>query len=79
MKEINFISACSDLGVHVCGSENGPLELTPNFNIKNYIVNDKPNYDNNISKFGYMLSNNLEKFIQTSIETTFEFVSKILE
>ena len=47
--------------------------------IKNYIVNDKPNYDNNISKFGYMLSTNLEKFIQTSIETTFEFVSKILE
>lgn len=39
MKDINFISACSDLGVHVCGSEKGPLELTKNFNIKNYIIN----------------------------------------
>lgn len=38
MKEINFISACSDLGVHVCGSEKGPTVLTPNFNIKNYIL-----------------------------------------
>ena len=38
MKNINFISACSDLGVHVCGSEKGPLELTSSFNIKNYII-----------------------------------------
>ena len=38
MTDINFISACSDLGVHICGSDKGPLELTPNFNIKNYIL-----------------------------------------
>lgn len=38
MKEINFISACSDLGVNICGSEKGPLILTESFNIKNYIV-----------------------------------------
>ena len=38
MKEINFISACSDLGVHVCGSEKGALILTENFDIKNYII-----------------------------------------
>ena len=47
--------------------------------IKNYVVNDKPNYQNNISKFGSMLSTNFEKFIQSSIETTFKFFSKILE
>ena len=38
MKEINFISACSDLGVNICGSEKGPLILTESFNIKNHIV-----------------------------------------
>ena len=38
MKNINFISACSDLGVHVCGSEKGPIELTKNFDINNYII-----------------------------------------
>lgn len=38
MEDINFISACSDLGVQICGCENGPKELTTNFNIKNYIV-----------------------------------------
>lgn len=38
MKEINFISACSDLGLHISGAEKGPLELTPNFNIKNYVI-----------------------------------------
>ena len=29
MKEINFISACSDLGVHICGSEKGAENLDP--------------------------------------------------
>lgn len=38
MKDINFISACSDLGVHVCGSEKGPTILTTKFNIKNHII-----------------------------------------
>jgi len=38
MKEINFISAKSDLGVHVCGSEKGPDALTSSFDIKNYII-----------------------------------------
>lgn len=38
MKNINFISACSDLGVHVCGSEKGPEQLTKDFNVKNYII-----------------------------------------
>ena len=47
--------------------------------IKNYIVNDKPNYENNISKIGYKLSTKLETFIQSSIEATFKFISKILE
>lgn len=48
MKELNFISACSDLGVHVCGSEKGPVELTPNFSIKNYIV-EKDNIEKSLN------------------------------
>jgi len=48
MKEINFISACSDLGVHVRGSENGPRELTNNFSIKNYII-EKENIEKSLN------------------------------
>lgn len=50
MKEVNFVSACSDLGVDICGSEKGPLKLTKNFNIKNYIIkkdNIKKSLDSN--------------------------------
>lgn len=47
MKDINFISACSDLGVHVCGSEKGPTLLTSNFNIKNYIL-EKDNIEKSL-------------------------------
>ena len=50
MDNINLISACSDLGVHICGCENGPLELTKDINIKNYIIkkdNIEKSLDNN--------------------------------
>ena len=75
MKEINFISACSDLGVHVCGSEKGPLELTPNFDIKNYIIEkeniEKSFDDNNLRKN--------EKYINIFTKKVFDTTLNILE
>ena len=72
MKEINFISACSDLGVHVCGSENGPLELTPNFNIKNYIVKkeniEKSLDPNDLRKNEKYINNFTKKIFDSSLE-----------
>ena len=47
--------------------------------IKNYIVNDKPNYQNNVSKFGNTVSVKLESFVQSGLEATFTFLSKLLE
>lgn len=47
--------------------------------IKKYVVNDVPNYQNNISKLGSTVSTNLENLIQTGIESTFSFFSKLLE
>lgn len=47
--------------------------------IKNYIVNDTPNYENSVSKLGNTVSTKLEKFIQSGIESTFDFLSKLLE
>lgn len=71
MKDINFISACSDLGVHVCGSEKGPLELSPNFNIKNYIIkkdNIKKSLDhNNLRKNEEHINNFTKKIFDTTL------------
>lgn len=66
MKEINFISACSDLGVHICGSEKGPLELTKNFDIKNYIIqkeNIEKSFDPNDLRKNEKYINNITKKI----------------
>ena len=74
MKELNFISACSDLGVHVFGSEKGPLELTPNFNIKNYII-EKENIKKSLN------SNDLrknEKHINIFTKKVFDTALNIL-
>lgn len=72
MKEINFISACSDLGVHVCGSEKGPLELTPNFNIKNYIIKkeniEKSLDHNDLRKNEKYVNNFTKKVFDTSLK-----------
>lgn len=38
MKEIEIICACTDLGVHIDGTENGPLNLINELNFKNYII-----------------------------------------
>ncbi len=47
--------------------------------IKNYIVSDTPNYQNNLSKFGSKVSSSVENFIQSGIESTFNFIGKMLE
>lgn len=59
MKKIDIIAACSDLGVHVVGSQQGPKELINNIdkNIVNKIK--KINYDNNYIK--ELDKNNLKK------------------
>lgn len=74
MKEINFISACSDLGVHVCGSEKGSLILTENFDIKNYIIKKenivKSSDPNDLRKN--------EKYINIFTKKVFDTASEIL-
>lgn len=71
MKDINFISACSDLGVHVCGSEKGPTLLTSNFNIKNYIL-EKDNIEksldpNDLRKNEKYINNFTKKVFDTAL------------
>ena len=75
MKDINFISACSDLGVHVCGSEKGPTTLTTNFNIKNYII-EKDNIEKSLD------SNDLrknEKYVNNFTKKVFDTALTILK
>ena len=47
--------------------------------IKNYIVSDTPNYQNSVSKLGNTFSTQLEKFVQSGLESTFEFLNKLLQ
>ena len=75
MKEINFISACSDLGVHICGSEKGPLELTNNFDIKNYIIK-KENIEKSFDSEDLRKN---EKYINIFTKKVFNTASNILE
>ncbi len=59
MKNIDIIAACSDLGVHVIGTQNGPEELINNIDKNNINEIKKINYDNNyIKEFD---KNNLKK------------------
>ena len=71
MKDINFISACSDLGVHICGSEKGPTVLVNNFNIKNYILgkeNIKKSMDpNDLRKNEKYINNFTKKVFDTAL------------
>lgn len=71
MKEINFISACSDLGVHICGSEKGAENLTPSFNNKNYIIkkaNIKKSLDHNdLRKNEKHINNFTKKVFNTAL------------
>lgn len=46
--------------------------------IKNYIVNDTPNYQNSVSKLGSTVSTQLENIVQSGIESTFAFLNKLL-
>jgi len=75
MKKINFIGACSDLGVHVCGSEKGPNELINNFNIDSFIIN-KENIEKSLN------TNDLrknEKHINNFTKKVFDTTLNILE
>lgn len=74
MKEINFISACSDLGVHVCGSEKGALVLTENFDIKNYIVKK----ENIIKSLDPNDLRKNEKYINIFTKKVFDAATEIL-
>ena len=47
--------------------------------IKNYIVSDTPNYENNISKLGKKVSSAVEDFISSGLESTFSFFNKLIE
>ena len=70
MDNINLISAYSDLGVHICGCENGPLELTKDINIKNYIIkkdNIEKSLDNNDLRKNEIYIN---KFTKKVFDTT---------
>ena len=59
MKNIDIIAACSDLGVHVNGTNLGPDVLINNINIKNINKIKKINYNNNYRK--ELDKNNLKK------------------
>ena len=50
MKNIDIIAACSDLGVHVNGSQLGPEVLINNIDKNNINKIKKINYDNNYTK-----------------------------
>ena len=47
--------------------------------IKSYIVNDVPNYQNTVSKLGNKVSTQFENFIQNGIDSTFAFLNKMLQ
>ena len=59
MKKIDVISACSDLGVHVPGSNLGPETILNNINKNNINKIKKVNYNNNYIK--EIDKNNLKK------------------
>jgi len=50
MKNIDIIAACSDLGVHINGSQLGPEVLINNIKKNNINKIKKINYDNNYIK-----------------------------
>ena len=73
--DINIICACTDLGVHVDGTDLGPLELAKNLDIKKYIINKE-----NIikSKDKNDLRKN-ESSINKFTKETYDCVSNILK
>lgn len=68
MKDIDIICACSDLGLHIDGSNNGPLQLISKININNNIINIKKifpdiNYKKELDKNNKMKNlNQINKF-----------------
>ena len=47
--------------------------------IKEYVTNDIPNYENNVSKLGSLISLQLENFVQNGLDSTFKFFNKLLQ
>jgi len=47
--------------------------------IKDYVINDTENYENNVSKLGSTISLHLEDFVQNGLESTFKFFNKLLQ
>ena len=47
--------------------------------IKEYVINDIPNYENNVSKLGSLISLQLENLVQNGLESTFKFFNKLLQ
>jgi len=71
---IEIISACTDLGVHVDGANLGPKELTKNLNLKNFII-EKENITK--SKDKENLRKN-EKYINIFTKKVFDTTTNIL-
>lgn len=72
--KISIISACSDLGVNVDGSNLGPIKLKDNINLKNYII-EKENIEK--SKDINDLRKNI-KYINNFTKKVFDTTSNIL-
>ena len=47
--------------------------------IKEYVVSNVPNYENNVSKLGSLISTYLEDFVQNGLEKIFKFFNKLLQ
>ena len=75
MKDINFISAKSDLGVHIYGSDKGPDTLTSNFNIKNYTI-EKENIEKSLDPKDLR---KIEKYINNFTKKVFNTALTILK
>ncbi len=50
-----------------------------NLDINEYIKNDDVNYENSISKLGLNISDLIGETLKTSIESTFTYLSKLVE
>lgn len=55
------------------------VEEGKEIDIKDYVIRDIPNYENNVSKLGSNISKHLENFIQNGIEATFKFFNRLLQ
>lgn len=50
-----------------------------NIDVNDYLTNDLPNYENNISKLGLNISDGISDVVVEGIAGTFEFLSRLVE